>query len=334
MLRAPAAHRRRDVEAHAALRRELEGVGQQVLEHLLQPLGVGDDAAAEIGIDVHIERQLPVLGLVPERARHHLEQVGEQDVLGLDRDGAGFDLRQIEDVADQIQEIGAGAVNGARELDLLAGQVAFRILGELLAQNQDAVERRAQLVRHVGQELRLVARGERQLGRLLLDRAARLLDLLVLALHLDVALGQLLGLLLQLLVGLLQLLLLRLQLAGELLRLLEQPFGLHRRLDAVEHDADAGGQLLQEGGLQRGEGADGGELDHGLDLALEQDRQHDDVVRRDLEQGGADRDGARRHLGDQHTPPVGGTLADQSFPEAQGWADGRSSRRPRRPTRA
>jgi hypothetical protein len=44
-----------------------------------------------------------------------------------------------------------------------------------------------------------------------------LLDLLVLALHLDVLLCQLLGLLRQLLVGLLQLRLLRLELSGQLL---------------------------------------------------------------------------------------------------------------------
>ena len=43
---------RDDVEPHAALLGEFEGVRQQVLEHLLQALGVGDDAAAEIGIDV------------------------------------------------------------------------------------------------------------------------------------------------------------------------------------------------------------------------------------------------------------------------------------------
>ena len=133
----------------------------------------------------------------------------------------------------------------------LARQVAVRIVGELLAEDQDAVERRAQLVRHVGQELRLVLRGQRQLGRLFLERAAGLLDFLVLAFDFDVALGELLRLLLELLVGLLQFALLRLQLAGELLRLLEQAFGLHRRFDRVEHDADDGGELLEEHGLQR-----------------------------------------------------------------------------------
>ena len=88
-----------------------------------------------------------------ERAGHHVEQAGEEDLLGIDRDGARFDLREIENVADQVQQIGSGAVNGARELNLLRGQIAVRVVGELLAQHQDAVERSAQFVRHVGQEL-------------------------------------------------------------------------------------------------------------------------------------------------------------------------------------
>ena len=44
----------------------------------------------------------------------------------------------------------------------------------------------------------------------------------------------------ELLVGLLQLVLLGLQFAGELLRLLQQSFRLHSRLDAIEHDANDG----------------------------------------------------------------------------------------------
>ena len=82
---------------------------------------------------------------------------------------------------------------------------------ELLAEHEDAVERRAQLVRHVGQELGLVLRGERQLAGLFFQGAAGLLDFLVLAFHFGVLLGELLGLLRQLLVGLLQFLLLGLQ---------------------------------------------------------------------------------------------------------------------------
>ncbi len=62
----------------------------------------------------------------------------EEDLFGLNRDGAGFDLRQVEDVADQVEQVGAGAVDGARELHLLAAEVAVRIFGELLAEHEDA----------------------------------------------------------------------------------------------------------------------------------------------------------------------------------------------------
>ncbi len=114
-------------------------------------------------------------------------------------------------------------MDGAGELDLLRCEVGVGVLGELLAEDQDVVQRRPELVRHVRQELRLVFRSERQFRGLFLDRAPRLLDLAVDAFDLDVALGELLRLLLQLLVGLLQFALLRLQFAGELLRLLQQP---------------------------------------------------------------------------------------------------------------
>src|ERR1700710_2319765 len=92
MLRAPAAQGRRYAEANAALGGELEGVRQQVFQHLLQTLRVGDDAAAEIGIDIDVERQVPVVRLVPERASHGVQQIGGQYFLGIDGDGSGFDL--------------------------------------------------------------------------------------------------------------------------------------------------------------------------------------------------------------------------------------------------
>jgi hypothetical protein len=43
-------------------------------------------------------------------------------------------------------------VDGARELDLLGREVAAHVVGQQARQDQQAVERRAQLVRHVGEE--------------------------------------------------------------------------------------------------------------------------------------------------------------------------------------
>ena len=258
-----------------------------------------------------------------------LDQVGEVDLLRIDRDRSRFDLGQIEDVADEVHEVGARAMDGARELHLLVGQVAVGVVAELLAQNEDAVERRAQLVRHVGQEFGLVLRGERQLRRLLLQRAAGLLDLLVLGFHLDVALGELLRLLLELLVGLLQLLLLGLQLAGELLRLREQRLRLHRRLDAVEHDADAGGELLEEGQVRGIEIVQRRQRDHGLDLVLEDDREDQEAARHRVEQHRADADGIGGNIGHVNAPLLDRALPDEAFAEVEARRDSRRGDRRR-----
>src|SRR6185295_18886270 len=99
------------------------------------------------------------------------------------------------------------------------------VSGELLAEDEDGIERRAQLVGHVREELGLVFRRERQLSGLFLERAASLLDLGVFALDFGVLLGKQLGLHAQLLIRLLELRLAGLQLDGELLRLREKPLG-------------------------------------------------------------------------------------------------------------
>jgi hypothetical protein len=77
-----------------------------------------------------------------------------------------------------------------------------------------------------------------------------------------------LGLVAQLLVGLLQLALARLQLDRELLRLRQQALGPHRRLDRVEHGADALRQQVEKGERAEAELLQRRELDDGLGLAL------------------------------------------------------------------
>src|SRR5205807_9451566 len=104
---------------------------------------------------------------------------------------------------------------------------AVGILGQLLGQNQDGIERGAQLVRHIGKQFRFVLGSQSQLGGLFLQRMARLFDLLVLALDLGILLGGLLGLARYLIVRLLQLLLLSLELRRQLLGLLQQAFRAH-----------------------------------------------------------------------------------------------------------
>ena len=234
----------------------------------------------------------------------------------------------------RFSKIGSGAVDGARELDLLRGQIAVRVVAELLAQHQDAVQRRAQFVRHVGQEFGLVLRSERQFLGFFFQRAARLFDFLVLAFHFHVLFGELLRFLRQLFVGLLQFFLLGLQFGRQLLRLLQQAFRLHRGFNTVQHDADAGRQLLQKRQVRGGEGAQRSQLDDRLHLIFKEHRQHDDVARHGLEQAGADRDGVLRQIGDQHAPFFGRALSDQALARLSSAGDARPVRRRQTPRAA
>ncbi len=250
---------------------------------MLQPLRVRHQTARQPRVGLDLETQSSVLRLVAEWTSNHIQQAGKEDFFRLHRNGAGLDLREIQNVRDQIQQVRSGSVNRAREFHLLGGQVAVRIVGELLPQNENAVQRSPQLVRHVRQELGLVLRCKRQLLGFFFHRAPSLLDFLILAFHLDILFGELLGFLRELLVGLLQFGLLRLQFLRELLRLLQQSFGLHRGFNAVQHDANAGGELLQKRQMRRSERVQRSQLDHGLDLVLKKDGQNDNVARNGLE---------------------------------------------------
>ena len=124
----------------------------------------------------------------------------------------------------------------------VVGHVVVGVVLELLGEDQEAVQRGAKLVRHVGDELGLVLRRDGELAGLLLDEALGLLDLLVLLLRLDVLLGEQPGLPSEVLVGLAQLLLLRAELLGQRLGLLEQVLGEGVGLDRAEDEADALGE--------------------------------------------------------------------------------------------
>ena len=72
---------------------------------------------------------------------------------------AGLDLGDVEDVVDHRQQVLAGGADLLQVGDLLAAPVELRVLEQHLAVADDGVERRAQLVAHLGQELGLGAVG-------------------------------------------------------------------------------------------------------------------------------------------------------------------------------
>src|SRR6266702_86910 len=314
--RSPATAYSTDREPNPTLLGEFEGVRKQILKHLLQTFGVGHEASRQMRIGLHIKRKSAVVCFMAERTGDHVDKAAEEYFLRFDRHRTRLDLREIENVADEVEQVGSGAVNRPRKFNLLVAEVAVRILRKLLAEHQNTVERCTQLVRHVGQELGLVLRREREFLGLLFQRAAGLLNLLVLAFDLRILFGQLLGLLRELFVGLLQLLLLRLELNGELLRLLQHAFRLHGRFNTVQHDSNAGGQLLEEGEMRGGEGVQASQFDDSFDAIFKQHRQHNHIAWDCFEEAGTDGNGILGQLADKHAPLIHRALPYQPMADA------------------
>src|SRR5256886_854806 len=119
----------------------------------------------------------------------------------------------------------------------------------------------------------------------------------------------------ELVVRALQLVLLALQLGGQGLRLGEQVFGPAVRVDRVEHDADALGELIQEIDMRGAERLERRQFDDGAHLALEEDRQHDDVGGYRLTQRRVDLDVVLRNVLEDDSLLLERALTDQALAE-------------------
>ena len=185
----PANTRARQRKRNLPVRSEFKGIGKKVLENLQQPLGVGGHAAGKIGVHRNGEAQIPRLGHMLEVSLDRIADAVKRHLFRLDGHGSRLDLGQIENIIDEVEQVGSRAMNGLRPFNLFWRQIMLGIVAELLAQNEDTVQRRAELVRHVGEELRLVFRGECKFSRLFLQRPASLFDFLVLTFDFRILLG-------------------------------------------------------------------------------------------------------------------------------------------------
>src|SRR5262249_62099581 len=80
-----------------------------------------------------------------------------------------LDLRQIEDVVNQGQEMASGLQNVLQVLALFLIDLPEQSLEEHLGKADDRVQRSPEVVGHVGEELALVLAGDFQLAALVLD---------------------------------------------------------------------------------------------------------------------------------------------------------------------
>ena len=142
----------------------LKALDEEVLEHLPQAMRIGRDRRRQRVVEVDGEREALVVRERLERLEHGVAQLGERELGDLDVDRVRLDLGEVEDVVEEREEVHARGADDVRVLDLALREVPVGVVLELLGQHQQAVERRAQLVGHVRDELRLVLRGDRQLA--------------------------------------------------------------------------------------------------------------------------------------------------------------------------
>jgi hypothetical protein len=141
-------------EAHrdAAFQRELQGVGDQVAQDLAQAVGVAAPQAQGLGRDEDLEGQalgarLGGVGLADRQG-----QAGQVEVALGDLQAAGLDLREVQHVVEHASSTAPDSRITDSRSCWVAAQLAH---GHDLGHGQHAVQRGADLVAHIGQEVRL-----------------------------------------------------------------------------------------------------------------------------------------------------------------------------------
>ena len=87
----------------AARRRKLHRIGEQIERDLLERAAVG--AQLQFGRYASRQLQLLVLRARSNNAHGFVEQRIEAEILKIEPDAAGFDLRHVENVVDDLKQI-------------------------------------------------------------------------------------------------------------------------------------------------------------------------------------------------------------------------------------
>ncbi len=145
-----------DLDPHFALGGELHRIGEQVRQHLLDPDVVADEVASGACVADHREAEPLFLGLDAEDLHHRIELGPEVEGARFDLQPAGLDLGKVEHVRDQPLQRHARAFDQRDHLALGRRQIG---LGQGGHHPDHAIQRRADLVAHVGEEVALGAVG-------------------------------------------------------------------------------------------------------------------------------------------------------------------------------
>ena len=123
-------------DGHATGRGEFQRVRNEVLENLPEPLRIGFNVLGRMRRHRGIETQPFVLGHRLKGSYQVVHDPGHNHGLRRQLDLARLDLRQIEDVVDDGQQVVTGGGNRLGEFDLLGGEIAAAVIGKDLRENQ------------------------------------------------------------------------------------------------------------------------------------------------------------------------------------------------------
>ncbi|MDT4822466.1 hypothetical protein FQZ97_556660 [compost metagenome] len=137
------------MQPDAAVAGELDGVAEEVEQDLPDADAIGMHRRRHPGIHAQAQLQALFMGLRQQQAQHAVDQFAQVQRFRGDAQPAGFDLRVVEDVVENLRERLSGLLGEGEQPPLFVAQ-----LGGLqdLHQAQHAVHRRADLVAHHRQE--------------------------------------------------------------------------------------------------------------------------------------------------------------------------------------
>ena len=159
---------RRDLDRHFAGVGELDRVADQIEQHLGQLLLVAV-ASRHVGRHVELEAQVLLRRQRLDRAVHLVDHVFHRIIGERQLELARLDLGEVEHVIDQAEQMAAVALDPLEHGQRLLRRLAVDAVEDQLGVADDGVERGAQLVAHVGEELRLVLARLRKLAARFLD---------------------------------------------------------------------------------------------------------------------------------------------------------------------
>ena len=153
----------RDLD-RAAGRGELDRVGEQVVQDLAQLAPVGTQLR-QVVRDLGLQRDAARLRRSGRLGDAGADQLGQRDRGLLEGDLAELEPGDVHEVVDQVEQVVPGLVDVVQVLPVAgaADRTEDLVLDDL-READDGVERRAQLVAHLGEELRAAALGQLGVG--------------------------------------------------------------------------------------------------------------------------------------------------------------------------